>query len=81
MIILNIFFIKVNKKLENEFNNKTVKPTQLKIIKYFRNWMKFYWYEDFLNNKEIYNQIELWIKDMKIESKLNFWNGLIADTV
>lgn len=62
LIIMND--IDKDKKIE-EFQKDILKPTQLKVIKVLREWMKKYWMEDFDKNEQLQHELDEWMVQIK----------------
>ena len=43
----------------NEFQRTIQKPIHLKVMKSLRDWMEFYWFEDFESNEELKRELDL----------------------
>merc|ERR1719361_3263735 len=54
-----------------EFQASIAKRIQLKVIKALRDWMKGFWAEDFLDDKGVQEEVEEWLKELKVYNEVD----------
>eukprot|EP01084_Bolivina_argentea_P296571 510790_1 len=81
------FFIPIPDNIQNdcnkldEFINNELKRIQLKSVKAVRDWMKYYWKEDWMNNNEMYDELTQWINQIKQNKMALKWSEPLAKAI